>query len=59
MNRIVRWTKNGYETEADPRHCKLVVKQLGVENLKPRRTLSCARLWLRMIIGSWRGFVIY
>ena len=35
MNRIVRRTQNGYEMEADPRHCELMLKQLDVESLKP------------------------
>ena len=38
MNRIVRWIQNGYEMEADSRHCEPIVKQLGVENFKPLST---------------------
>ena len=38
MNRIVRWTPNGYEMEADPQHCELILKQLDVEGLKPLST---------------------
>ena len=34
LNRIVRWTANGYEMEADPRHCELVLRQLEVDGLK-------------------------
>ena len=34
LNRIVRWTSKGYEMEADPRHCELVLKQLNIEGQK-------------------------
>ena len=34
LNRIVRWTSNGFEMEADPRHCELVLKQLEIEDQK-------------------------
>ena len=30
LNRIVRWTPQGYKLEGDPRHAELVVEQLGV-----------------------------
>jgi hypothetical protein len=33
LNRIVRWTPQGYELEGDPRHAELVVEQLGVQDL--------------------------
>ena len=29
LNRIVRWTRNGYELEAEPRHAELIIKPLG------------------------------
>ena len=35
LNRIVRWTADGYEIEADPRHSELVIQQLGLEGAKP------------------------
>ena len=35
LNRIVRWTKEGYELEGDPRHAELVVEKLGLENATP------------------------
>ena len=38
LNRIVRWTPNGYELEADPRHAELIVKTLKVESMKPLGT---------------------
>ena len=31
LNKIVRWTPNGLELEADPRHAELVVRELGLE----------------------------
>ena len=37
-NRIVRWTQNGYEMEAIPRHCELILKQLDAESLKSLST---------------------
>ena len=33
MNRIIRWTPQGYEFEGDPRQAELVVEQLGVQDL--------------------------
>ena len=33
LNRIVRWTPQGYELEGDPRHAELVFEQLGVQDL--------------------------
>ena len=30
LNRV-RWTPNGYEMKADPRHCELILKQLDIE----------------------------
>ena len=34
MNRIIRYTRNGIELEADLRHAELIVSQLGLENAK-------------------------
>ena len=34
LNRIVSWTPEGLEYEADPRHVELIVKELGLENAK-------------------------
>ena len=31
LNRIVRYTSNGWELEADPRHAELLVEQLCVK----------------------------
>ena len=33
INRIVRWTPQGYESEGDLRHAEVVVEQLGVRDL--------------------------
>ena len=38
MNRIVRWTSEGWEVEADPRHAELIVEQLGLQGSKPVST---------------------
>ena len=35
LNRIVRWIKEGYELEGDPRHAELVVEQLELGNVAP------------------------
>ena len=35
MNRIVRWTKDGYELEGDPRHAELMVEQLELGDVAP------------------------
>ena len=35
LNRIVRWTKEGYELEGDPSHAELVVEQLELGNAAP------------------------
>lgn len=32
LNRIISWTKEGIEYEADPRHAELVIKDLGLED---------------------------
>ena len=34
LNRIVRWTSQGWEYEADQRHAELIVKAMGVEGGK-------------------------
>ena len=31
LNKVVRWTPEGIELEADPRHAELVVRELGLE----------------------------
>ena len=35
LNRIVRYTEEGYELEADPRHAELIIEQLGVGGKRP------------------------
>ena len=35
LNRIIRYTDNGLELEADLRHAEIIVKQLGLEEAKP------------------------
>ena len=35
LNRIVRYTEQGFELEADPRHAELIIEQLGVGGCKP------------------------
>ena len=34
LNRIIRYTNNGLELEADLRHSELIIKQLGLEEAK-------------------------
>ena len=33
-NKIIRWTPEGIELEADPRHAEIVIKELGLEGSK-------------------------
>ncbi len=37
LNKIVRWTPEGIDLEADPRHAEIVVRDLGLESAKPSR----------------------
>ena len=34
LNRILRWQDNGWELEADPRHCGLVIERLDLTGAK-------------------------
>ena len=34
LNRIVRYTDQGWQLEADPRHSELIIEQLGVDGGK-------------------------
>ena len=34
LNRILRWTKEGIEYEADPRHVEIMLKQLNIQDCK-------------------------
>ena len=34
LNRVVTWTKDGFELEADQRHSELIVEQLGLSDAK-------------------------
>ena len=34
FNRIVKWHEGGWQFEADPRHCELVIEQLGMQSTK-------------------------
>ena len=34
LNRIVRWTEDGVELEADPRHAEILVEQMGLQRAK-------------------------
>ena len=35
LNRVVRWTTEGWEYEADQRHAELIVKAMGLEKARP------------------------
>jgi hypothetical protein len=41
LNRIVRWTAEGLEYEADPRQVEHLVEDLGLEGAKPLGTPGC------------------
>ena len=34
LNRIKRWLRSCWQIEADPRHCELVIEQLGLHGSK-------------------------
>lgn len=34
LNRVLRWQDHGWELEADPRHCELVLEQLDLKHAK-------------------------
>jgi hypothetical protein len=38
LNKIVRYTDNSLELEADPRHAELIVRELGLEGCRPSKT---------------------
>ena len=38
MNRVVRWTTEGWEMEPDQRHVDLIIKELGLSEAKPVST---------------------
>ena len=35
LNRVVRWTEEGWEYEADQRHGEIIVRETCMENAKP------------------------
>ncbi len=35
LNRVIRFTNEGLEYEADPRHAEIIVNELGLRNCKP------------------------
>ena len=38
LNRVVRWTEEGWEMEPDQRHVDLIVKELGLDDARPVST---------------------
>ena len=38
LNRIVRWTSEGFEIEADPRHVELILRSLDMDDAKGTTT---------------------
>ena len=38
LNRVVRWTPEGWELEPDQRHVDLIVKELGLQDARPVST---------------------
>ena len=41
LNRILRWTGDGFELEADQRHCEMIIEQLGVKGSGGVTTAGC------------------
>ena len=37
LNKVIRYTDDGIELEADPRHAEIVVKELGLTDAKPSK----------------------
>ena len=38
LNRVVRWTNDGWEVEPDQRHADLIVQEMGMQEAKPAST---------------------
>ena len=38
LNRVIRWTEDGWEMEPDQRHVDIVVKELGLSEARPVST---------------------
>ena len=38
LNRVVRWTSEGWEMEPDQRHVDLIIKELGLLDARPVST---------------------
>ena len=38
LNRVIRWTKDGWEIEPDQRHADIIVHELGFHDSKPVST---------------------
>ena len=38
LNRVIRWTEDGWETEPDQRHVDILVKELGWSEARPVST---------------------
>ena len=38
LNRIIRWTEDGWEIETDQRHADIIVHELGLSDSKPVAT---------------------
>ena len=61
LNKVIRYTEDGIELEADPRHAELVVRQLGLEEAKASPTPGVKKTRFSSVRGeqsrqslSWR-----
>jgi len=43
LNRVTRWTGEGIEYEADPRHAEIIIKELGLSGGKTVSTPGCKK----------------
>ncbi len=55
LNRVIRWTVEGWEYEADQRHAELIVEGMGMQDSK---TVICLRRGREQVgIGGELGLV--
>ena len=49
LNRIIRATADGWELEADPKHAKLIIEELG---LKQAKCVWCHRVMMKQMMET-------
>ena len=51
LNKILRYTEQGLELEADPRHAEMIVRDLNLQSAKPSRVPGVKQSNPKMILG--------